>query len=305
MNAQEIQFALLQLLAHYDRSGVKNFCTSATPEIPRDWLAKLLPSPPAHPEPNPNASTAVPPTDSSAAAKPVQNRTPEPSPISIESTSSRPPIPTSSRAAAPSHNLSGPWELPVLATNDRAALLQEIDAEVRACRKCEELVCYRRRTVLGEGNLHPKICFFGEAPGADEDAQGRPFVGAAGQLLNKIITAMKLKRDDVYILNSLKCRPPQNRTPLPDEIANCLPFAQRQLDILQPDYIILLGAVAVRSVLQSAESVGRLRGRFHHYRGAKVLVTYHPAYLLRNPTAKKSVWEDVQMVMRELGLSGN
>lgn len=184
----------------------------------------------------------------------------------------------------------------------RLTKLEALNEQVKACRKCAELVCYRRQTVFGEGHIRPKVCFFGEAPGADEDAQGRPFVGAAGRKLDDIIRAMKLKREEVYILNSLKCRPPQNRTPVPEEINNCRPFALTQLEILQPEFIVLLGSVAVRSVLQTEESVGRLRGRFHHYHGARVVVTYHPAYLLRTPEAKKLVWSDVQMVMRELKL---
>ncbi len=130
---------------------------------------------------------------------------------------------------------------------------------------------------------------------------GRSWV-AAGKLLNDIIRAMRMTREEVYILNSLKCRPPQNRTPLPEEVNNCRPFALTQLELLQPEFIVLLGAVAVRSVLQTDESVGRLRGRFHHFHGARVVVTYHPAYLLRTPEAKKLVWSDVQMVMRELKL---
>ncbi len=195
-----------------------------------------------------------------------------------------------------------PWQLPDLPDDQRRIKLDALEEQVKACRKCTELVCYRRQTVFGEGLIRPKVCFFGEAPGADEDAQGRPFVGAAGRLLNDIIRAMRLTREEVYILNSLKCRPPQNRTPLPEEIANCRPFALTQLEILQPQFIILLGAVAVRSVLQTDDSVGRLRGRFHQFHGARVVVTYHPAYLLRTPEAKKLVWSDVQMVMRELGL---
>lgn len=208
---------------------------------------------------------------------------------------------TASSAAPLLQIAPGPWPLPSLPMADRQSMLSELNQQVVACRKCEELVCYRRQTVFGEGNLQPRICFYGEAPGADEDAQGRPFVGAAGKLLSDIIRAMRLTREEVYILNSLKCRPPQNRTPLPDEVENCRAYGLTQLAILQPEFIILLGAVAARSVLQTTESVGRLRGRFHSYQSARVLVTYHPAYLLRNADAKKLVWADVQMVMREIG----
>jgi DNA polymerase len=143
---------------------------------------------------------------------------------------------------------------------------------------------------------------FGEAPGADEDRTGEPFVGAAGQLMDKILVASGLKREDVFIMNALKCRPPNNRTPTDVEIENCRPFFEAQLETIQPEYIVCWGSVAVRAVLKSTESVGRLRGRFHHYRGAKVLVTYHPAYLLRNPDAKRLTWEDMKFLMRELGI---
>jgi DNA polymerase len=195
------------------------------------------------------------------------------------------------------------WQLPLLTLDQREQNFAELRKRVAACMKCNELVNYRTQTVLGDGTLQPKVCFFGEAPGADEDKQGVPFVGKAGQLLDKIIEATTLKRpDDVYILNSLRCRPPSNRTPTPEEVENCRPFFELQLEVLQPKYIVCLGAVAVRAILQRSESVGMLRGKFHAYRGAKVLVTYHPAYLLRNPDAKKLVWEDMQLLMAEMGL---
>ncbi len=194
------------------------------------------------------------------------------------------------------------WSLPVLPIKEREEGLLALDQEVRDCRKCANIVQFRQRTVFGEGPLQPRICFMGEAPGADEDRQGRPFVGRAGQLLTKIIAAMNLKREDVYILNALKCRPPQNRTPSPDEIENCRGFVETQLELLRPDYIVCLGAVAVRSILKSNQSIGRLRGTFHQYRGARVVVTYHPSYLLRNESAKRLVWEDMKMLMREAEL---
>jgi len=142
---------------------------------------------------------------------------------------------------------------------------------------------------------------FGEAPGAEEDRVGEPFVGPAGQLLDKILSSSGLKKPEVYIVNALKCRPPNNRTPTDSEIENCRPFFEAQLETIQPEFIVCWGAVAVRAVLGSTESIGRLRGKFHNYRGAKVLVTYHPAYLLRTPDAKKLTWEDMKMLMREMG----
>jgi DNA polymerase len=174
--------------------------------------------------------------------------------------------------------------------------------EVAGCVKCPQLAAARTQTVFGVGNPQARLCFFGEAPGADEDRQGEPFVGRAGQLLTKIIEACTLKREDVYILNVLKCRPPENRTPLPDEVVNCRGYFERQFDILKPEFICCLGTTAAQSLLQTDETIGKLRGRFHEYRGATVLCTYHPSYLLRNPAAKKDVWEDMKVLMRKMGV---
>jgi DNA polymerase len=186
---------------------------------------------------------------------------------------------------------------------DREAALDEVRRRVARCKRCAELVANRTQTVFGVGNPHARLVFLGEAPGADEDQQGEPFVGRAGQLLNDMITkGMKLQRADVYILNVLKCRPPSNRTPLPDEAANCREFLDAQLAILAPEFICCLGAVASQNLLATEESIGRLRGRVHDYRGAKVVCTYHPAYLLRNPAAKRDTWEDLKLLMREMGI---
>lgn len=188
-------------------------------------------------------------------------------------------------------------------SDDRSQQLETIRKEVVACTLCKELVACRTQTVFGVGSVRPRLCFFGEAPGADEDKQGEPFVGRAGQLLDKIIEAMTLRRSAVYILNTLKCRPPGNRTPLPDEVENCRPFFTRQLEILRPEFIVCLGACAAQALLRTKESIGKLRGRAHDYRGIKVYATYHPAYLLRNPPAKRDVWEDMKVVMKEMGLA--
>lgn len=189
-----------------------------------------------------------------------------------------------------------------LSVDQRRTALEVINKEVKACTKCSELAETRTQTVFGVGNLEPRIVFFGEAPGADEDKQGEPFVGRAGQLLNKIIEACTFKREDVYIMNVLKCRPPGNRTPLPDEAANCRHFWERQLEVLRPEYVVCLGATAATTMLQTTQSIGRLRGRFHEYKGIKVVATYHPSYLLRNPDAKRDVWEDMKMLLREMGI---
>jgi DNA polymerase len=186
---------------------------------------------------------------------------------------------------------------------DRAAALRVLEEEVAGCTLCTALAKTRTQTVFGVGNPNPRIVFMGEAPGYDEDKQGEPFVGAAGQLLTKIIeNGMRMKRQDVYILNTLKCRPPQNRTPAPDEVANCRGFFEQQLDILRPEYIVCLGAVAAQNLLETTQSVGKLRGRFHDYRGIKVLVTYHPAYLLRSPEEKRKTWDDIKFLMRDMGV---
>ena len=187
--------------------------------------------------------------------------------------------------------------------------LEKIAEEVRRCCKCG-LGSSRTNAVAGEGNPNARIMFVGEAPGADEDAQGRPFVGRAGQLLDKIIAAMGLKRSDVFIGNILKCRPPENRDPRPDEIINCFPFLQRQIEIIEPEIIVALGAPAARTLLNTNKPIGQLRGQFHEYYSGigrapvKLMPTYHTAYLLRSytPENRKRVWEDMKKVLTELDL---
>ena len=187
--------------------------------------------------------------------------------------------------------------------DDRRQALSVLAEEVKGCRKCAELACTRTQTVFADGNPEAEVCFIGEAPGADEDAQGLPFVGAAGQLLNKIIAACGFQREEVYICNILKCRPPGNRTPLPNEAANCRSFLERQLDIVKPKYIVALGGCAAQNLLETNLPMGKLRGRFHEYRGIPVLCTYHPAYLLphRAPDKKRDVWEDMKMLLTRMG----
>lgn len=180
--------------------------------------------------------------------------------------------------------------------------LDIVRQEVAACTLCEELAGTRTQTVFGVGNPQARLCFLGEAPGADEDRQGEPFVGRAGQLLTKIIEACTLTRHDVYILNVLKCRPPGNRNPLPHEVSNCRGFLDRQLSLIRPEYICCLGTIAAHTLLETDTPISRMRGKFFDYRGIPVMCTYHPAYLLRNPAAKKDVWEDMKVLMRKLGI---
>lgn len=197
--------------------------------------------------------------------------------------------------------VESPWLTPAKTPQERTAALSELQVKVEACRLCHELACQRKQTVFGVGPVTTRFVMVGEAPGAEEDRTGDPFVGPAGQLLDKILIATGIPRDQVYILNTIKCRPPGNRVPSDSESENCRPFLEAQLEILQPDYIVCWGAVAVRAILGTTEPIGRLRGRFHWYKKTKVLVTYHPSYLLRAPEAKKLTWEDMKTLMRELG----
>jgi DNA polymerase len=187
--------------------------------------------------------------------------------------------------------------------DQRRQELKLLAERVSTCQRCPELCSTRTQTVFGVGQPGVELCFIGEAPGADEDAQGEPFVGAAGQLLNKIIAACGLKREEVYICNTIKCRPPGNRTPLPNERANCREFFDQQLELVQPKFICALGTSAAQNLLGVTTSLGGLRGRFHDYRGTPVLVTYHPAFLLphRQPQKKKDVWEDMKMLLTKMG----
>jgi DNA polymerase len=185
--------------------------------------------------------------------------------------------------------------------DSKAGQLRSLAEEVAKCTLCKDLAASRTQTVFGTGNPDSPLIFLGEAPGADEDKQGEPFVGRAGQLLTDIITkGMKIKREDVYICNILRCRPPGNRNPMPDEAAHCRPFLNRTLEIIQPKFICCLGAVAAKNLLDSEKTIGALRGKVWDYNGIKVICTYHPAYLLRNPTAKKDTWDDIQLLMREM-----
>ena len=186
-------------------------------------------------------------------------------------------------------------------SRENTSSLEAIREDMGDCQRCP-LGAVRKNLVFGVGNPHAALVFVGEAPGADEDSEGIPFVGRAGQLLTKIIEAMGLTRQDVYICNILKCRPPGNRNPEGPEIAACEPFLIRQLQAIAPRAICALGAFAAQTLLKSDIPISTLRGKFHTYAGIKVMPTYHPAYLLRNPSAKKLVWEDVQMVMDELGI---
>jgi DNA polymerase len=211
------------------------------------------------------------------------------------------PAGTGEQAAAPS-----PPEVP---PEQRRQALELLAEQVSTCSRCPELCHSRTQTVFGHGPVGADVCFIGEAPGGDEDAQGLPFVGPAGQLLNKIIAACGMKREDVYVCNILRCRPPGNRTPRPDEAGNCREYLERQLELVAPKFICTLGGCAAQNLLQTTQSLGRLRGRFHDYKGIPVLCTYHPAYLLphRSPDKqqelerKRAVWEDMKLLLARMG----
>ena len=211
--------------------------------------------------------------------------------------------PAQSRAASSKLNLAGRApSLFEVAERIEGDSLERICGELAGCTRCK---LHQRRTkiVFGVGNPHAELVFVGEGPGHDEDVQGIPFVGRAGQLLTQMIHAMGLRRDDVYIANVVKCRPPENRTPEKDEIATCLPFLFRQLTNINPKVIVCLGSVASQALLNTNKSISHFRGQWFDFRGAKLMATYHPAYLLRNPHAKPEVWADLKKVMALLGLT--
>lgn len=219
-------------------------------------------------------------------------------PAASKPPASAPASPAAKATSQPSSVKASPAKPSPILAGDTLPIIQ---AEVAGCQKCE-LAETRNKTVFGVGNPNARLCFLGEAPGADEDQQGEPFVGRAGQLLTRIIEACTLTRSDVYILNVLKCRPPGNRNPLPHEVTACRGYLDRQLALIRPEYICCLGTIAAQTLLETDTPIGRMRGKFFEYRGIQVMCTYHPAYLLRNPAAKKDVWEDMKVLMRKLGI---
>ena len=230
-------------------------------------------------------------------------RTEQKDAIEVASAKAKTLPPPQTQAAAPKFHLVGRGpSLFEAAERVEGDSLEGICGELAGCTRCK---LHRRRTniVFGVGNPHAELVFVGEGPGHDEDVQGIPFVGRAGQLLNQMIIAMGIKRDDVYIANVVKCRPPENRTPEKDEIATCMPFLMRQLANINPKVIVSLGSVAAQALLNTNKSISHFRGQWFDFRGAKLMATYHPAYLLRNPHAKPEVWADLKKVMAYLGLT--
>lgn len=296
--------ASAQYLAHLKRSGITRLPrpSEALPSALVAWMqqqasAGALVDPIAM---EPRSTTTA--SQGMSQAEPASHSTLA-SPSQETRSASRPDAATRPSAPLPSEaKVPTAWASPGQSPSQRDEALSQLRVSVDACRLCADIVCRRKQAVFGVGPSTARLVMFGEAPGAEEDLAGIPFVGAAGQLLDKILIASKLKREEVYIMNTLKCRPPSNRTPTESEVENCRPFFEAQLEILQPEYIICWGAIPAKALLRTKQSVGQLRGRFHTYGGAKVLVTYHPAYLLREPSAKKMTWEDMQFLMRDMGI---
>lgn len=302
MDSDQWKLATLQYLEHLGRLGIRHLPKPRPKlrEILSDWSSADPGSSPVsipkagnsldqHPKPPKTPSLA--PATKPRGTEPQRGTDPPSPSVPIASTDKKPSGPP----------VESPWLTPAKTPQERTAALSALKVQVEACRLCPELACQRNRTVFGVGPVTTRFVMVGEAPGAEEDRTGDPFVGPAGQLLDKILVATGIPRDQVYILNTIKCRPPGNRVPTDKESENCRAFLEAQLEILQPDYIVCWGAVAVRAILGTSESIGRLRSRFHWYKKSKVLVTYHPSYLLRAPEAKKLTWEDMKMLMRELG----
>ena len=197
----------------------------------------------------------------------------------------------------------GPPSVVTETVEERAEELRVLAGCVAQCRRCPHLAATRTQTVFGVGPLDPELCFIGEAPGATEDARGEPFVGEAGQLLNRIIVACGMTRAEVYICNIIRCRPPDNRVPNAEEAANCREFLEKQLDLVRPRFICCLGACAAQNLLGTTQGIGQMRGRVLEFKGIPVMCTYHPAYLLRRPEEKKKVWEDMKKLIAQMGRS--
>jgi len=270
-------------------SGQSVAATDAVEEFPAEPVAVL-------PHRRPDSTVRQEPISNVPAVAALQQSVPVPAPPTDRSFLEAPQMPlVSFNNLAPLPSVA--WSKP-----ERPAALLAIQQEIGDCTRCPLAYAGRRKIVFGDGSPAARLMFVGEGPGADEDAQGIPFVGKAGQLLNNMIAAMGLAREQVYIANIVKCRPPANRVPEPVEANTCSQFLLRQIDVVQPEAIVALGATAATYLLGVKQSLSSLRGRWYTCRGAKLAVTYHPAFLLRDPRQKGEAWKDLQMVMGELGL---
>jgi len=240
----------------------------------------------------------------SAAPEPPPPPAPEPParPSAPALFDSAPPPPPRPSGPVPRDVPVGPEGAPDTRTIIDCDNLADLAVIAAPCTRCR-LARTRTQVVFGTGNPNADLMFVGEAPGRDEDQQGKPFVGRAGQLLTDIIKAMRMTRDDVFIANVIKCRPPENRNPEPDELDACRPYIRRQIEMIRPKVIVVLGRFALQSLTEKAYSISSVRGQWLQHEGVKIMPTYHPAYLLRNPAAKKDVWQDMKKVMTELGIT--
>lgn len=272
----EVAAEVLRHLSWLEAAGVR--------EVPH-------PAPPKQPPEAKKGASSGP--EGQASARPLDR----PIPPAREGSAPRPPPSGRDAPAAPAPAAAayGPAD-----KGCGSEALLAVRRELGECARCK-LAGGRTHLVFGVGNPSAELVFVGEGPGADEDRQGEPFVGRAGQLLTRMIEAMGYRREEVYIANVVKCRPPENRTPEPDEMASCEPFLRAQLDAIRPKVIVALGKTAVQALLRETTPISRLRGRWFEYQGIRLMPTFHPAYLLRSPDEKRKAWEDLQLVMRELG----
>ncbi|MFO0959143.1 MAG: uracil-DNA glycosylase [Isosphaeraceae bacterium] len=285
-------------LARQLRQRLELLALAGIDRLPLPLIAAKAQSPSAVPATSP--ARPVPQPRLEPAEKPAIQARPSPpaSPSPVTNTPEARPL-----ALASSLFGDETFDEPALPPEARPSALEELAKQVAPCVLCANLASSRTQTVFGEGKPNARLMFIGEAPGADEDATGRPFIGKAGQLLTDMITkGMGLKREDVYIANILKCRPPGNRDPMPDEVGRCLPYLERQIAIVRPEYLCLLGRISASILLKTALPAGKLRGRWQRYRGIPTIVTWHPAFLLRSPAHKKDTWADLQMLMQAMGL---
>ncbi len=254
--------------------------------------------------PHPKATSAAKTSPDGAATPTADPPSEKPHPAAIASTVpvARQFLPSSSGSLPGEFSADTARSCSSLSRAERVAGLTKAAEQVAACVRCQELAETRTQTVFGVGNPEADIMYIGEAPGADEDRLGEPFVGRAGQKLDDIIKACKLTREEIYICNILRCRPPGNRNPTPDEAANCREYLDAQIEAVDPKYIVCWGSVAAHSLLGTKVAIGKMRGRFFDYKGIKVLCTYHPSYLLRSPGVRKDVWADMKMFRADMGV---
>ncbi|MEW4569137.1 uracil-DNA glycosylase [Tautonia sp. JC769] len=286
-----------QRLEALTRAGLDRIPLGPLPEFPPVQAAQPLP------QANRAEATEAPPID-----RPEPQEARPTLPTTAQGPRRRPSPPNPKTAPAIPTMLGSLFDEPaiaepVLPPEERPEALRVLAEEIAGCIRCEILCANRTNTVPGEGNATARLMFVGEGPGQTEDETGRPFVGKAGKLLDDMISkGMGLRREDVFIANIVKCRPPNNRDPEPEEVRNCIGYLERQIAIIRPEFLCLLGKPAAQTLLNTSMPMGRLRGKWQRYKGIPTIATWHPAYLLRNPSAKKDTWEDLQMLMKAMGI---